>query len=360
MKEKATKGKKKGIDSKTRLIAPDQPFNFKEVASITGAEYVRNLHRDGIALLPYEELTKNLPGFYLLKDECVWMKAGIINFRLCDAQYDCEDCEFDRSMRLAMGERRLPKMEMDSSGESHPVKEDAVLGMKPCIHVLTGRIGAPVECPNDYECYRCAMHQAQARETEARPIPLGEPNYKAASGYRIADDYYYHFGHTWVHIVHGGCVRIGMDDFMSKIFGRAREFKLPAIGDALEQGRVGWALKHNGLSAPIQSPLTGRILAVNQKVLDNPGIAHDSPYKDGWLFHLEPRFLKRELTGLYFGEDCFRWMENENQQLLNLLGPEYEKLAATGGQPIDNVFGSFPEIGWDRLVRTFLRTIQKI
>jgi hypothetical protein len=30
-------------------------------------------------------------------------------------------------------------------------------------------------------------------------------------------------------------------------------------------------------------------------------------------------------------------------------------LAATGGEPIDDVFGNFPEINWDRLVRTFLR-----
>jgi hypothetical protein len=38
------------------------------------------------------------------------------------------------------------------------------------------------------------------------------------------------------------------------------------------------------------------------------------------------------------------------------MGPEYEQLAATGGEPIDDVVGHFPEIGWDLLAQTFLRT----
>jgi glycine cleavage system H lipoate-binding protein len=360
MKKNVTKVKKKvkGFDAKT-LIAPDQPFNYQEVVSITGIEYVRNLHRDGLASLSYENLKEDLPGFYLVENECVWMKAGIINFRLCDTQYDCEECEFDKNMRLAMGEERLSKANAKSLEEVDQVERDYISIMKPCIHFLTGRIGAPIECSKNYECYRCSIHQAQADEQQAKPTPLGEPKYRVASGYKIADPYYYHLGHTWVHIVHGGCVRVGMDEFMAKIFGPAGNFKLPGLGASLKQGRVGWVLERNGYCGPIQSPLTGRILAVNPKVIENPEITHDSPYKDGWLFHLEPWFLKRELNGLYFGEDCLRWMENENQQLLNLLGPKYKKLSATGGRPIDNVFANYPEIGWDRLVHTFLRTGQR-
>ena len=49
-------------------------------------------------------------------------------------------------------------------------------------------------------------------------------------------------------------------------------------------------------------------------------------------------------------------MEQESRKLLNLMGPEYEKLAATGAQPISDVFGSLPELEWDQLVKTFLRT----
>lgn len=47
--------KEKAFDAK-KLIGIDHPFNYEEVASITGPEYVLNLHRDGMSFIPYEEL----------------------------------------------------------------------------------------------------------------------------------------------------------------------------------------------------------------------------------------------------------------------------------------------------------------
>ncbi|MGB5747658.1 MAG: response regulator [Desulfobacterales bacterium] len=60
--KKAKKGKAqkaKGFDSKT-LIGIDQPFNYEEVAAITGPEYIQNLHHEAIVVTPYEELKKEM------------------------------------------------------------------------------------------------------------------------------------------------------------------------------------------------------------------------------------------------------------------------------------------------------------
>jgi len=51
--------KSKGFDAAT-LIGIDHPFNYEEVASVTGPEYVRNLHHEGYAFVPYEELKQNV------------------------------------------------------------------------------------------------------------------------------------------------------------------------------------------------------------------------------------------------------------------------------------------------------------
>ncbi len=58
-KKKKGKAKAKGFDAK-KLIGIDQPFDYKEVVSITGPEYVQYLDRDGFAFLPYDELAKNV------------------------------------------------------------------------------------------------------------------------------------------------------------------------------------------------------------------------------------------------------------------------------------------------------------
>jgi len=43
-----------------KLIGIDLPFNYQEVAAVTGPEYIHNLHHEGVAFLPYEELKKNV------------------------------------------------------------------------------------------------------------------------------------------------------------------------------------------------------------------------------------------------------------------------------------------------------------
>jgi DNA-binding response OmpR family regulator len=61
-KKKAKKGKakkSKGFDAQT-LIGIDQPFNYEEVAAITGPEYILNLHHEDLVVTPYEELKKKM------------------------------------------------------------------------------------------------------------------------------------------------------------------------------------------------------------------------------------------------------------------------------------------------------------
>ncbi len=55
-KKKAAKAK--GFDSK-KLIGIDQPFDYNEVASVTGPEYIQNLHSDGVSAPYYAQLKEN-------------------------------------------------------------------------------------------------------------------------------------------------------------------------------------------------------------------------------------------------------------------------------------------------------------
>ena len=60
--KKAKKGKTKtgrGFDSKT-LISIDQPFDYEEVAAITGPEYIGNLVHESTVIRPYAELKKEM------------------------------------------------------------------------------------------------------------------------------------------------------------------------------------------------------------------------------------------------------------------------------------------------------------
>ena len=97
-------------------------------------------------------------------------------------------------------------------------------------------------------------------------------------------------------------------------------------------------------------------MEVNSNIRERPRLAHDAPYEEGWLFLLEPISLEHELKGLYFGDDTYKWVDMENQRLLELSGPEYRKLASTGGSPMVNLSESILKFGWGRLISTFLHT----
>jgi len=53
--KKKKAAREKGFDAE-KLIGIDCPFDYEEVVSITGPEYVLNMQRDGVAFVPYEEL----------------------------------------------------------------------------------------------------------------------------------------------------------------------------------------------------------------------------------------------------------------------------------------------------------------
>jgi len=248
-KKEKRAGERKGLLTK-RCISPDQPFDYDDVASITGPEYVRYLHRDITAVVPYEKLKKNFADF------------------------------------LVEAFKRL--------------------------------------------------------------------KYTQVSGFRVPDDFYHHVGHAWAQRAHDGWIRIGSDEFISKVFGPADTIRLPRDGDFLMQGEIGWTMIRNAYEAPMRSPVSGVVCALNDKVREQPRLTFKDPYGEGWLFFLNPVSLEINMKELYQGAECFRWIEKEKQKLLELLGPRYAQLAATGGGVIEDVFGHFPEIGWDRLVRTFL------
>jgi heterodisulfide reductase subunit A2 len=191
---------------------------------------------------------------------------------------------------------------------------------------------------------------------DAKTLPSRRiKGYSSVSGCRMADEYFFHRGHGWVSFERGGRLKIGVDDFTVKVLGPPEGLRIPPRGSLVHQGRTGCLFTRAGHRADLLSPATGKIFDVNRKVLENPEKISEDPYKNGWLIILEPVAIERDRKQLLSEEQGLRWMEKETERLLRLLGEEYERLAATGGEIIPDLFGHFPEMGWDRLVDTFFK-----
>jgi len=290
-------------------------------------------------------------GFKVLEDQCIWMLSGVVNFRLCDKAYNCYDCAFDKAMTKAMG-----RVDNKKTDWAETMRKDHDGSSRICRHVLTGRIEQPKICVNSYDCGRCEFDQ-MLDELDAAGKRSGV-QYQEASGYKVADDYYYHPGHTWVRVEHGGLARIGFDDFIMRVFGSAKIKKLPAIGTRIAKNAPVWTLEQQGNLAPVLAPITGTVVSVNHRVEDCPEILHKQPYDDGWIILVETASVK-EYRDLYSGEKQISFIDNEFSRLNGLLGKGYEGLAATGGEPVNDFFALNPGIGWATLVKEFLGSLSK-
>lgn len=286
--------------------------------------------------------------FSTTESQCIWMKAGVVNFKLCENAYDCTSCQFDKAMSLKVHEKPAVFVSWRQVMRDRPLPE------RECRHMLSGRVQYKF-CTNNYQCNICEFDQGlDEADLAAASAPVHTSN---VGGFAVADGYYYHRGHSWARVEHGGFVRVGIDDFALRLLGRPTEIALPKLGAHLGQSEVGWVLDRQEKTAPMLSPIQGVVVAANQDVLKDPANAHKDPYGRGWLLVLEPKGLRKNLKSLLFEREASAWLKAETRRLEEMVMPAYGvPLAATGGEIIDDIYGALPDLGWDELVHSFLLT----
>jgi glycine cleavage system H lipoate-binding protein len=286
--------------------------------------------------------------FSLEDRQCIWMKAGVISFKLCDNAYDCLSCPFDKAMSRNAELKRETAISWREAMRNKPYKD------KECRHMLTGRVEYHF-CSNSYRCNVCEFDQ-YLDETDLAAA-TGSVHTNKVAGFQVADSYYYHRGHAWARVEHGGFVRIGIDDFALKLLGRPSSVILPKLGAHLGQTVVGWSILKNEKIADMLSPVDGVVVATNQKVVREPDAAKRDPYGEGWLMVLEPQGLKQNLRNLLFEKEASAWISAEARKLEEIvMGATGMSLAATGGEIVDDIAGNLPHMKWEDLVHEFLLT----
>jgi glycine cleavage system H lipoate-binding protein len=184
---------------------------------------------------------------------------------------------------------------------------------------------------------------------------IARPRMRDVFGFQVPlENYYLHQGHAWAVLEDDELVRVGLDDFSQKLLGPVEEVRLPEIGKVYFQDHLCVALMRQGKKASFEAPVDGAIEDVNPRVRQTPGLIHDDPYGEGWLFTVKPTNLRRNLEKLLSGEDALIWIDKEAHRLLNLLETRVGVTLPDGGAIVDDVYGNYSELGWRPLVQAFL------
>jgi len=223
-----------------------------------------------------------------------------------------------------------------------------------CRHSLTGRIGRRT-CPMNYECSSCDFDQ-YFEDTLSPRTAHAALSFRDVKGFSMAEGSYFHKGHTWVRIESGGVIRIGLDDFFFKVFGKPDRFELPLTGQELNQGKAGWGVKRKENPADVLSPVNGVITDVNSSIRKSGPDPAEDPYGDGWLFAVHNSDIKGAVKELVTDEDGIKWLGDEISVLENMIEEKAGPLSTDGGTLMPDVYGNLPGLDWNLLVNRFLKT----
>ena len=83
-------------------------------------------------------------------------------------------------------------------------------------------------------------------------------------GFQVLDNLRYHPGHTWALSESPNLVRIGLDDFASKLIGKIERIALPQRGQWVRQGQKIWTIFRDGNSVDMVSPIEGTVADINE------------------------------------------------------------------------------------------------
>ena len=86
----------------------------------------------------------------------------------------------------------------------------------------------------------------------------------------------------------GASVQIGVTFHAQDALGSVVYVELPRVGTAVTAGAQFGVIESTKAVSELYSPLTGKVVKVNDAVVGNPSLVNEAPYAGGWLIEIEP------------------------------------------------------------------------
>ncbi|MFZ9542668.1 MAG: glycine cleavage system protein GcvH [Candidatus Nanopelagicaceae bacterium] len=92
--------------------------------------------------------------------------------------------------------------------------------------------------------------------------------------------------HEWISGA-GPVVKVGITDFAQAALGDIVYIQLPKVGDTVKADAVCGEVESTKSVSEIYSPLSGKIVSVNESLNSQPEIINGDPYGSGWICEIE-------------------------------------------------------------------------
>ena len=80
---------------------------------------------------------------------------------------------------------------------------------------------------------------------------------------------------------------IGLTDYAVEQLGDIVFIELPEVGNEFKKGESFGAVESVKAASEIYMPISGKVIEINESLVDSPETLNDDVYKSGWLIKIE-------------------------------------------------------------------------
>ncbi|MFW6117258.1 MAG: glycine cleavage system protein H [Thermoproteota archaeon] len=116
---------------------------------------------------------------------------------------------------------------------------------------------------------------------------------------------------TWAQITSEGHVKIGLTDYAAKHLEGLARIHIEPVGEIRKDERFGVAETWMVVFG-LYSPVSGKIVKVNDKLLRDPKLVIKDPYCEGWIIEIEPKnssTMNKETEDMMSPSEYDEWKE---------------------------------------------------
>ena len=117
--------------------------------------------------------------------------------------------------------------------------------------------------------------------------------------------------HTWAQITPEGNIRVGVSDYAQRHLKGIANIMTEPVGKEIAKMEPFGVAETWMFMFDLYSPVSGKIVKVNEQLKDKPYLINEDPYGEGWIIEIKPKnslTLEEELKSLLSSREYNKWV----------------------------------------------------
>ncbi len=121
----------------------------------------------------------------------------------------------------------------------------------------------------------------------------------------------YASSHEWARLEEDGTVTVGITDHAQEQLGDVVYVELPDVGQVLAAGDEAGVVESVKAASDVYAPISGEVIAINEKLDEEPETVNSEPFEGGWFYRLQPTDVN-ELDNMLTADSYAELIEEDN------------------------------------------------